>query len=465
VKKLRPIRPSVPAAAVRPFAIAIATALAVASCSSSGGGHGTTSPSSATNSASGAAKATGCPKGSARGATSSTVTAAVSVINLSIGSLNNSTYGIPSVQDQETDWNLVADDINKSGGAGCRKIEVKFYPVNPGDPAAAQQVCLNIAAAHPYIVLDSGALTEAGYGNCIPAHKIALASEYLTKDELTKYHPYYLQIGAIPEDTIRTGTLGLKQLGYFGSAKNFKKIGVLYHTCAGSLIAAQRAALTEAGVPSSKVVSYSLGCPSTEDTPAALEQAVLSFKNAGVSAVTAIEITDFGVFTQIAKQQNFKPRYLFAENDIPTTSATKSANSPNPSNFDGAVDVLGGGYGEQTTPGFKPTAGTQKCNAIFSAAGKPEVYKQADGYGGLVCDYLWFFQALLNHTSQLKSDSLADAMKSVGTVDFSYPLAPIDFSAAPAGAAYGVSYWRAADYHASCDCWQVPDPAFHKPFA
>jgi hypothetical protein len=387
------------------------------------------------------------------------------VINLSIGSLNNSTYGIPSVKDQETDWNLVADDINKSGGAGCRKVEIKFYPVNPGDAAGAQRVCLNIAAAHPYMVLDSGALTEAGYGNCIPAHKIALASEYLTQDELKKYHPYYLQIGAIPEDTIRTGTLGLKQLGYFGPAKNFKKIGVLYHTCAGSLIAAQRAALSEAGVASSNIVTYSLGCPSTEDTPAALEQAVLSFKNAGVSAVTALEITDFGVFTQIAKQQNFKPQYLFAENDIPTTSATKSANSPNPSNFDGAVDVLGGGYGEQTTPGFQPTAGTLKCNAIFSAAGKPDVYKQADGYGGLVCDYLWFFQALLNHTPQLSSDSLAGAMKSVGTVDFSYPLAPIDFSAAPAGSAYGVSYWRAADYHASCNCWQVPDPTFHKPFA
>lgn len=260
---------------------------------------------SPTTGASGAGNASGCPKESARGATSNTVTAAVTVINLSIGSLNNSTYGIPSVQDQEDDWNLVADDINKSGGAGCRKIETKFYRVNPGDPAAAQQVCLNIAAAHPYIVLDSGALTEAGYGNCIPAHKTALASGYLTQDELKKYHPYYLQIGAIPEDTIRTGTLGLNQLGDFGPAKNFKKIGVLYHTCAGSLIAAQRAALAEAGVPSSKIVSYSLGCPSTEDTPAALEQAVLSFKNAGVSSVTAPEITDFGVFTQIAKQQNF----------------------------------------------------------------------------------------------------------------------------------------------------------------
>ena len=390
------------------------------------------------------------------------VTAAVTVINLSIGSLNNSTYGIPSVADQKTDWNLVADDINKSGGAGCRKVEVKFYSVNPGDAAGAQQVCLNIAAAHPYMVLDSGALTEAGYGNCIPAHKIALASGYLTQDELKKYHPYYLQIGAIPEDTIRTGTLGLNQLGYFGAAKNFKKIGVLYRTCAGSLIAAQRAALAEAGVPSSKILTYSLRSPRPRTLPQLLNRRFFRSRMPE-SYGDGAWITDFGVFTQIAKQQNFKPQYVFAENDIPTTSATKSANSPNPSNFDGAVDVLGG-LRRTNHAGFQPTAGTQKCNAIYAAAGSPRFTSRRTAtaaWSATTCGS----SNPANHTPQLKSDGLAASMKSVGTIDFSYPFAPIDFSAAPAGSGYGVSYWRAADYLASCNCWQVPDPTFHKPFA
>ena len=81
---------------------------------------------------------------------------------------------------------------------------MKFYHVNPVDGAAAQQACLTIAADHPYIVLDSGALIEVGASNCIPAHQIPLASGYLTAAELTKYAPYYLQIGGTPE--VRSAT-------------------------------------------------------------------------------------------------------------------------------------------------------------------------------------------------------------------------------------------------------------------
>ena len=107
---------------------------------------------------SGGTSASSCPTGAAAGATASQVTVAASIINITGGSLSNSTVGVPSAQEQEADWNLVAASINSSGGAGCRKIVMKFYDVNPVDAAAAQQACLNIAADHPYIVLDSGAL-------------------------------------------------------------------------------------------------------------------------------------------------------------------------------------------------------------------------------------------------------------------------------------------------------------------
>jgi hypothetical protein len=451
-------------AAARPLAIAALASVLALTVLSSPAGAESTSQATRTQTASDTAKSTNCPKGSVAGATSNQVTVGATILTLNEGSLTNSSFGLPSIQGQENDWNLVAKSINKSGGAGCRKIVMKYYQVNPADSAGAQQVCLNIVADHPYILLDTGALTEVGTGNCIPTHQIPLVSNYLTKDELTKYHPYYLQVGDLPEDTVHNGTLGLKQLGYFGPSKGFKKVGLLYHNCSPDLIDAQQAALAAARVPKSKIVDYNLGCPTSGvDTPASFEQAVLSFKKAGVSAVIPVEIVDLGPFTQIAQQQNFKPQYLFAENDVPTSVAT-GANAPNPSNFDGAVDVVGAGYGEQTTPGFQPSGGTKKCNAIFSAVGEPNVYKQSDGYGGLVCDYLWYVQVLLNHATQLKSNTLANTMNSMGTVNFSYPLAPIDFSAAPHGSGYGVSYWRAVDYHASCKCWQVPNPTFNKPF-
>jgi hypothetical protein len=221
--------------------------------------------------------------------------------------------------------------------------------------------------------------------------------------------------------------------------------------------------LQEAGVSDDDIVDYSLGCPTGLDTAASFEQAVLEFKHAGVTDVLMVEITDGGVFTQIAAQQNFKPQYLFAENDTAVNGSTGS-NAPDPENYDGAVDALGGAYGEQSTPGYQPSGGTKKCNAIYAAAGQPSVYSQTTGYPGLVCDYLWFVQALLSHASTFDASAFPQDMRAMGTVEFSYPFAPINFSAAPADATYGISFWRAVEYHASCKCWRVPDPTFKPPF-
>jgi hypothetical protein len=474
VKQSAPVRSSLCRTVARSMVAPIAAASIVVGCSSSGGGHATpTTTSGPTTSAaavgapttSGATSASNCPSGTAAGATASQVTVAASIINISGGSLSNATVGVPSAQEQEADWNLVAASVNSSGGAGCRKIQMKFYDVNPVDAAAAQQACLNIAADHPYIVLDSGALTEVGASNCIPAHQIPLASGYLTAAELTKYAPYYLQIGGTPEGAIHNGVLGLNQLGYFDASKGFKKLGIVHHNCTPSLYTAEQAALKQAGVSAASTTSFNLGCPAGQnDTPASMEQAVLAFKNGGVTDVTEVDLTDYPLFTQVAAQQGYKPQYVLNDTGGAVIGATQTGpDAPNPANFDGAVNVVAGGYGEQNTPGYQPSGGTQKCNTIF--AGKPGVYQQADGYGGVACNYLWFVQALLNHATTLQASALPAAMHSIGTVTFSYPFAPIDFSASPAGSAYGVSYWRPLYYHASCKCYQVQDPTFHKPFA
>ena len=127
-----------------------------------------------------------------------------------------------------------------------------------------------------------------------------------------------------------------------------------------------------AAIPSRDIVDYNLGCPTGTDTPASLEQAALNFKNAGVTDVLMLEITDGGAFTQIAQQQDFKPQYLFAENDTAVNEAS-GGNAPNPANYNNAVDVFGSAYGEESTPGYMPSGGTQKCNAIYKAAGDPSV--------------------------------------------------------------------------------------------
>jgi hypothetical protein len=402
-----------------------------------------------------------CPSGSAPGITSSQVTVAASIIDITGSSLSNATVGVPSIQAQEADYNLVAKKINSEGGAGCRKIVMRFTEVNPIDAANAQQACLTIAAAQPYIVLDSGALTEVGASTCIPQHHVLLASSYLTPDDLTTDHPYGLDIGGDAQQATRTGILAAHQLGYFSAAKGFKKLGVLYHTCNAGTLSIEQSALAAAKVPSKDVDYFNLACPAGQnDTPASMEQAVLSFKDAGVTDVTEAGVNDWGIFTQVAQQQKYAPHYVFTDSAAAASNFT-GPDAPNAANFNGAVDVVEGGYGEATTPGFKPTGATKACNAVYAAGGQPSVYKQLDGYGGVVCDYLWFVQALLNHASSVQPSAQLISLHKVGTVQFSYPFAPTNFSTTPSGAGYGVAEWRAVFYHSSCKCWQVPDPAFN----
>jgi hypothetical protein len=171
--------------------------------------------------------------------------------------------------------------------------------------------------------------------------------------------------------------------------------------------------------------------------------------------VTEVGVNDWGLFTQVAQQQNYTPHYVFADSAQAASNFT-GPDAPNATNFNGTIDVVEGGYGEATTPGFKPSGGTKTCDAIYAAGGQPSVYKQLDGYGGVVCTYLWFVQALLNHAPSVKQSAQASYIHKIGFIDFPYPSAPINFST-------GVSEWRAVYYHSSCTCWQVPDPAFNKP--
>ena len=393
------------------------------------------------------------------------LTVAATIIDISGGSLSNSTVGVPSPQTQEDDWNLVAKRINEAGGAGGHKLSLEFFDVNPLDTVGEQQVCLNIVAAKPFIVVDSGVLTETGASACIPAHHVPLAGSYLTEAELTKYAPYYLDDGDIPEDAITNGVRGLRALRWFSASKGFKKLGVVHQDCNPQLYSDERSALRAVGVANADVVGFDLGCPAGQsDSAASMEQAVLAFKSAGVTDVTEVDLVDFALFTQVAAQQGYKPQYVLTDPGFADVSSRETGTGlVNAANLNGAVNVVNTGYGEANTLGLIPSAATKKCDAIYKGGGQPTVYQQPDGYGGDVCNYLWLVQALVQHDPSVDAHGLRAEMHFIGTIPGSYPGGPIDFSAAPADAGYGIGDWRAIYFHASCVCFQVPDPTWHAP--
>ncbi len=444
-----------------PLALGTVAVLALSACTSSGGDAPKSSASGSATTA-----AAGCVKGTGPGLTADTLTAAVALINFTgTGGVTNKLVGIPEIKDQEAIWNSVADNINKNGGAACRQIQLKFYTVNPFDQAGMPQLCLTIANSHPYVAIDLGGLSAENGSDCIPRAKVPLISDFTTVEQMTKYHPYYLSSGSIATDEIRNGVLALNQLGYFTEAKGFKKLGVLYLSCTSANIDAMRAALKEANVAADQVEEFNLGCPAGGLLKAAsLQQAVLKFKTDGVSTVTDTQASAaVQGFSQVASRQKFKPIYALVASGVTGTGATGS-NTVVPANFDGAINIAADAFGEEATPGFVPSAATKECDAIFTAAGLKPVYEQPHGYGGIACKTLAFVKELADHVTTTKSDALGAVMPSLGTVEYSYPGSPINYSAAPKDATYGVGSWRAETYAASCSCWNVPDPTWNPPF-
>jgi hypothetical protein len=441
-----------------------ATAGAVTGTGATGGGTtgaavgDPTAPAAGDPAAGGQQAALPCPPGTDQGASSSEVRIAVTIINIA-GAAGNATIGVPTPDVQRRYWNIVADSINAAGGGGCRQLALEFYDVNPILAADAQQKCIQIANSRPFMAVDTGSLTAVGSADCIPNQQIPMVALGLTRAQLANYYPYFISPQGILDDELRNGVLALRDLGYFGADQGFGKLGLLVRSCLPEPIAIFRGALQEAGVPDSAIVTYDLGCPAGQQNSAVeLQQAALTFKQAGVTHVTHVGVTDFAVFTNSAAQQNFEPQYILVDSAI--AGIQGGTQQPNAENFDGAVSVATSRYGEATTPGYVPDGGTAACDAIFAAAGEPPVYQQQVGYGGVICNVLGMVEAVLDHTPEMTRMALVQGVQSIGRRDASYPFGPADFGGLPPGTPYGKPSWRSVVYQAGCRCFVVPDPAF-----
>jgi hypothetical protein len=252
----------------------------------------------------------------------------------------------------------------------------------------------------------------------------------------------------------------LHQLGFFGAAKGFTKLGVLYRDCV-PLLGEFTSWLNQVGVTNSQIVTYDVGCPAAFATPDQLEQAVLKFESSGVRSVTELEeYTDFSNFTTIAQQQGFTPHYGIPDDGILAISYGNQ--HPDYANIANAIAITPGRFGEEDTPGSVPSPATARCNAIYAAHGRPSVYRQPVGTGGTACNQLWEAVAAIAHAPVLQRAALAAGLQAVKSIDFSYPGGPNDFSGVHV--TYGDEFWRPDQFFTSCNCWRVIDPNFHPSF-
>jgi hypothetical protein len=426
---------------------------AAAGGSSTNGGPGVSGSKVGVNGSSAATGACASPPGTDQGVTSTQVNVAVILVSIA-GAAANSTFGIPSAQQQQADFQAVFDSVNASGGVVCRKLVPTFYQLNPVDQSNLQQGCLTITQSHPFFVIDSGAYSPfPSLADCyMQAGDPFLEGVGISNAQRDQFYPYLF--GMEDLDLLYYNTAyAWNQMGVFSPSNGFKKLGFIYRTCVPSLVSEYTSWLTQiSGLSSSQIVSYSLGCPTAFASPSDLEQAVLTFKSDGVTNVTQIQDNeDMPQFTQIAQSQGFDPKYDWPDDAVVATST--GSPSDNYSNIDGAIAVTPLGYGEANTPGVAPLPGTAKCNAIDSTIGAGSVYSQPDGFGGAACNEVWMVAAAVDHTPALQRQDLASGLQAAGSVPFSYPAGPNSFSGPKTTT--GGEYWRTVQFSASCSCWKV----------
>ena len=402
----------------------------------------------------------GCtsPPGSDQGATSSQIKVAILLVNVA-GPASTTVGGYPTPQIQQQYFQQDLDAVNAAGGVACRKVVADFYSPNIADEADLQQTCLSVEQGGYFAVLDVGSyFLFPSLATCFPNNHIPyFGGAVLPQAEQQQFYPYLFGQG-IAENNYRNAVYGLQQQGFFSPAKGFFKLGLVYRDCVPQYLGEVESYLAQAGVPTSKIVPYDLGCSAAlYAPPSSVEQAVLMFKADNVHNVTFInDINDFANFTSIANQQQFKPWYGSPDDGV--VAASSGQGGYNYQNMDHMLVTTQERYAEETTPGMTPTAGTLNCNAIYSHYGEPTTYKQLDGAGGVSCDMVWEFAAAVDHAPVLQRNALAAGLNTVKSVEFSYPWGPNDFSGYHWTT--GGGFWRPVEFYASCTCWHVLNPTF-----
>ena len=420
-----------------------------------------------TSGASGSVGTTGgkcvAPPGSDQGVTASSINVAVLVLNLA-GAVGNQTYDVPPPATQQADFQAVVDSVNASGGVACRKIVPTYYQANAVDSEQLQQLCLQIVQTHPFFLFGASnyAVVYPSLLSCYVQNQIPFIADYaFTSQQTSQWYPYAFVQAQFDRD-YRTMIFALAQRGWFSAGQGFQKLGVAYQDCDSQIPTEFFDWLHQAGLSSSQVTSYDLGCNGLFTSPNVIEQAILQFKTQGVSNVTfAYDERDWANWTNIAQQQSFQPKYAISDVG-PLIAVTYSNNHPDYSNIANAIAITNDADGEEYTPGMAPSAITQQCLKILGS----KITYPVTGYSqmeqesleGGYCGDLWEFRAMVSHAPVLQRAALAAGLQATRALDLPYPFSPVDWS--PPHTTWGAQYWRVNQFFTSCDCWRLIDASF-----
>ena len=397
------------------------------------------------------------------GVTPTEIKVADILLNLA-GAIGNSAVGQASPQIQRQMAQAVVDDINAHGGVACRKLVVSFYEANPIDPTSTQNVCLQIAQAGVFAVIG-GFAYPASANDCLAQQKIPLIANVApTPSEAKQYYPYLMSAAPDPTTDFANAIFGMKTRGFFTAAQGFQKIAILEDDCSPEVNKALYNDLIQSGVPSRQIVKNDFSCPSSGfASPNDMSQFATQDNLAHITnVVVATGGGSFKEFSNAAKGQGYKPKYLVSNYDGFLVTATGDT-GPDPGNFDGTIVTTDTRFGENNTPGLTDPA-TQACIALFARHGLPSSYITGSYIGGNNCTLFLLFAAAAGHDQGLTRAGLAGGLGQVGRFAMVFPSQDSIYKAPGTTTPVKVTggdYWWTIQFSAACTCWKVIDPTLH----
>jgi hypothetical protein len=421
-----------------------------------GGGAATPGPggSASGQPGDGSASAAGCQ------GDEETIKVGVVLIEIGSGGANlNSTFGIPSASEQQADWNAVFDAVNTTGGAACHPLEGFFQTYNELDSSTSQAACLEFTQEQVFAILG-GFLPTASDVCPLQNHLPVFEETVIPRSDAQEQSPYYFGPSGAIEVVYNNFAHAVAGLGQFDPAKGFKKLGILYNDCIAGVHDVLVASLKSAGLSDGQLSNFNLGCPAGFSPPSVLQQAIIQFQRDGVTHLATDAGADLQNFTKLAQSQGFRPQYLIPDTGIVATSGN-AAFAPDPTNFDGAIAITASQYGAIAS-GLPKTNATLACDQIMTDHQLPNVYDSGVQFAGGVCNVVWTLVAAMVHAPTLSPDALADGLNAAGSIEYSFPYGPNDFTAP--GTTWGGQFWRPLNYSAACACWNVTDPNYQPSF-
>ncbi len=227
--------------------------------------------------------------------------------------------------DDKLNYQILIDDVNKTGGILGRKVVPWFHRIDFSQSAAQyeQEICTDFTQDHKVSFVLNG--NSPTLSKCLIDKGVAVVgdgSQINTRDY--EAMPYYAQPGSFSLDRLAALQASeFTKMGLFAGPTP-ARVGVLFYDLPTYKFAEKILVegLEKRGVEvvEEQAFHYAASSQDLGQTQAQVQSAALKFRQSGVTHVVGVELNAWlqGFFALYAGQQEYYPRYGWTSNQVPT---------------------------------------------------------------------------------------------------------------------------------------------------